>query len=418
MESTSLVITQWSKTKKILFRFFFTYFVLFLLFMHDFSNIFTFFLSKIIPWFGENIFNINYEIKSVFTGSSDTTYNYILIFTVFLFSILSTIIWSLLDRKRTNYKKLYYWLTVSLRFYLALILISYGMAKIIKTQFPYPSYNRLNQTYGESSPMGLAWTFLGFSKGYNLFMGFAEVAAVLLLFRRTLTFGLIITVATLANVVAINFFYDVPVKIVSSHLLLIALFLLAYNVKDLYEFFFLKKPVEIKHIEKPRLKSWMNKTFVVIKIIIIFLAIPYALYSRMGSNEESPLKGYYEVKEFKVNDSVYSASEVTRYEITKWKDMLIESKQWMRIKKGDDKTSWYGIDLNEEKNKLKLTGYRDSTEVYNLKYKEIDTTNFIIRGSLKSDSIHVKFNKTKDYRKNYLLTNRGFHWINERPYNR
>lgn len=418
MNNTSLETTQWSKSEKILFRFFFTYFVLFLLFMHDIGNFFTFFLSKIVPWFGKTIFNIDYEIKSAFTGSSDTTYNYILIFTICLFSVLSTVIWSLLDRNKANYKKLYYWLTVFLRFYLGLMLISYGMAKIIKTQFPYPSYNRLNQTYGDSSPMGLAWTFLGFSKGYNLFMGFAEVAAVLLFFRRTLTFGLIITVATLANVVAINFFYDVPVKIVSSNLMLMALFLLAYNFKDLFQFFFLKKPVQIREIEKPKLKNWLNKTFIVLKIIIVFLAIPYNLYSRIGMDSKSPLKGYYEVKNFEVNDSIYSISDTTKFKITKWKDMLIESKQWLRIKKEDDKTSWYGIDLNEEKNKLKLTGYRDTTEVYNFKYKEIDTANFIVRGSLKSDSIYIKFKKTKDYRKNYLLTNRGFHWINERPFNR
>ena len=66
--------------------------------------------------------------------------------------------------------------------------------------------------------MGLAWTFLGFSKGYNLFMGVAELMAGLLLFRRTVAIGAIITLMTTANVMAVNYFYDVPVKIVSTAL--------------------------------------------------------------------------------------------------------------------------------------------------------------------------------------------------------
>ncbi|MGY0037489.1 hypothetical protein [Pedobacter sp. NJ-S-72] len=105
------------------------------------------------------------------------------------------------------------------------MLIKYGMAKIIKLQFPFPSNYRMIQAYGDSSPMGLAWTFLGFSKGYNLFMGIAEVMGILLLFRRTLTIGAIIALMTTANVMAINYFYDVPVKILSTALVLMCIFI-------------------------------------------------------------------------------------------------------------------------------------------------------------------------------------------------
>lgn len=426
MNNTSIETTQWSITEKVSFRFFFTYFILFIFFNNNgaypfygyINQFLNNFLYTFIPWVGKTILGISYEIKTGPNGSGDTTYDYVLIFTILLISIITTIVWSVLDRKKTNYKKLYYWLTVTLRFYVGLMLINYGLAKVIKSQFPYPSYNRLNQTYGESSPMGLAWTFLGFSKGYNLFMGIAEVAAVFLLFRRTLTFGLIITLATAANVMAVNYFYDVPVKIISTHLVLMSIFLLAHNFESLYKFFFFRKPITLSDIEKPKFKKGIKKTLLVLKILILFYALPFTLYLSSQGGGESPLKGYYEVKEFKVNDSIYSASDTTRFNITKWKSMLIESKRWMKIKKANDKSNWYNIRLNEKENKLTLSKYMDSTEVYNLRYKEIDTANFIVRGSLKSDSIYIKFNKTKDYRKNYLLTNRGFHWINERPFNR
>ncbi|WP_299622278.1 hypothetical protein [uncultured Tenacibaculum sp.] len=426
MENPSIAITKWTKIEKISFRFFFTYFALFVLFMNNgaypfygyLGQFFNVFLYNFIPWVGKTILGITYEINTGPNGSGDTTYDYVLVFVMFSLAIITTVIWSLLDRNRSNYKKLYYWLTVALRFYVGLMLINYGLVKVIKLQFPYPSYNRLNQTYGESSPMGLAWTFLGFSKGYNLFMGLAEVAAVFLLFRRTLTFGLIITLATAANVMAVNYFYDVPVKILSTHLVLMSIFLLAHNFEDLFKFFFLKKPIHLREIEKPKLKNGLRKTLLVLKVLILFYAIPYSVFVTSQQGGESSLKGFYEVKEFQVNDSIFDVTDTLKYNTVKWKNMLIDSKRWLRVEKIDERRSWYSIELDEKESKLTLRDYNDTTEVYKLTYKEIDTANFVVKGTIKSDSIRIKFDLTKDYRKKFLLTNRGFHWINERPYNR
>jgi len=47
---------------------------------------------------------------------------------------------------------------------------------------------------------------------------------MLLLFRRTVTLGAIASAAALLNIVLLNFCYDVPVKLYSAHLLLMALF--------------------------------------------------------------------------------------------------------------------------------------------------------------------------------------------------
>src|SRR4029079_10973623 len=120
-----------------------------------------------------------------FTGSGDTTYDYIIIFCIFVVAVIGTLIWTAIDKNKKSYRELYYCLTIAVGFYVGLTLIGYGFAKIFKTQFPYPGLNRLLQPYGNSSPMGLAWTYLGFSTGYNLFMGVAEILDVLLLFKRT-----------------------------------------------------------------------------------------------------------------------------------------------------------------------------------------------------------------------------------------
>jgi hypothetical protein len=72
------------------------------------------------------------------------------------------------------------------------------------------------------------------STAYTFFCGLTEVTAgTLLLFRRTLTVGALVAVAALVNIVLLNFCYDVPVKLYSSHLLMMALFLLIADAKNL-----------------------------------------------------------------------------------------------------------------------------------------------------------------------------------------
>ena len=158
-----LTATSWTKYQRILFRFIFSYFILFILIENNgafplWGYLMTHpteWLHSLIPWVGRNILHLSYKITVFANGSGDTTYNYVIVFLIFSMAILASMIWSISDWNRQHYKKLYYWLTVAIRFYVALMLINYGIVKVFKIQFPYPGLYRLTQPYGDSSPMGL-----------------------------------------------------------------------------------------------------------------------------------------------------------------------------------------------------------------------------------------------------------------------
>ena len=172
-----------------------------------------------------NILQLKKPVTVFTNGSGDTTFDYLFVLTIFLLSLIGAVVWTAIDRKRTSYKKLYFWLSLIVCYYLAFYMITYGLAKVFKSQFPFPGPARLLQPYGDSSPMGLAWTFMGYSKMYNLYTGGAEVlAGILLLFRKTRMLGSLVTVAVMSNIVAMNFSYDIPVKLFSTHLMLIEMF--------------------------------------------------------------------------------------------------------------------------------------------------------------------------------------------------
>ena len=85
-------------------------------------------------------------------------------------------VWSLARRGRSVSPRTFDAMQVLVRYYLGMVMLSYGWHKVIPLQFPPPGPDRLLMTYGDSSPMGLLWAFMGASKPYVIFSGLAEVA--------------------------------------------------------------------------------------------------------------------------------------------------------------------------------------------------------------------------------------------------
>ena len=419
---------KWSLLEKIAFRLSFIYFSLFIIIENN--SVFPFWgmlmqkpnelLHQFIPWFSKHILHLSYDVTVFVSGSSDTTYNYVIIFLIFISTVFGTAIWSVFDRKRQDYKKLYYWLSVAIRFYIALMLINYGLVKIIKIQFPSPNFYRLIEAYGDSSPMGLAWTFLGFSKGYNIFMGIAEISAVLLLFRRTLTIGAIITLSAVVNVMAVNYFFDIPVKILSTHLVLMTLFLLQRDFKKLIGFFFTGKSITLSVLEQPIYKkNWLKPTSRILKGLILVYVLVYGFTKVLDSQKiygekapKSALYGLYEIVHFEKNGDTIPANI---YDTERWRYLILDRAGSAQIHKMDKTGLYFKSEIDTLKNQLRLTSHRDSRDTFILNYKKTEHI-FSFETIIKSDTIKARCKIFK--KEDFLLMKRGFNWVNEHPFNR
>jgi hypothetical protein len=416
----------WSNPKKIAFRYVFIFFALFITIKNNGAYPFIDFilsyplnyLETIIPWIGKHILLLSNDIKIFKNGSGDKTYDYVVLFTIATTALLGTSIWSILDRKRTNYAILYYWLTVAIRYYIALMLINYGLIKIIKLQFASPIFYRLSQNYGDSSPMGLAWTFLGFSTGYNLFMGIIEVASVLLLFRRTMTFGAVITLMTTLNVMAVNYFYDVPVKILSTALVIMTLFLLLNNIKQLLLFFFTGETVSLSIIKAPKInKKWLRISKITFKSLLISYVLIYGFIDTLNRRKEyrdyaptPKLYGLYNVYLYKINNDTIPPLMT---DSVRWNQFIIDWEGYATVRSMTSKQTRFTTKIDTVSKKIQLTS-RDSSIKYSFAYEYQEPDKFILKGSIQKDSILIYM--TRKQIKDYILMNRGFHWINEYPY--
>ena len=209
------------------------------------------------------------------TGSGDTAIDWIVLLLLLVASVLATAVWSVLDRKRPHYQTLEAWLRFLIRLTLGLGMVVYGLDKVFPLQMAPPSVSSLAEPLGMHSPMAVLWDFIGVNPLYEMVCGWAEfLAGMMLLFRRTALAGAIFSVFVIANVVLYNFFFDVPVKIYSAHLLLLSLFVILPDAKALFRFFWRHEPAAPTGVWVPQPKRrWFRRATLVVEVVFVALAV-------------------------------------------------------------------------------------------------------------------------------------------------
>ena len=189
-------------------------------------------------WLGPRFFHLQgVSAKLHMSGSGDRPLDWIALGILFTVSVMATVIWTALDRQRTEYRTLHRWFRFALRLALAYAMLYYGLPKLLPQQMPPPSLAVLNEPVGNTSPMTLLWTLIGLNPVYEMICGTVEVCGgFLLIFRRTALLGALLTAVSMSNVVLYNFCFDVSVKQYAAHLLLITLVLLTPDIGPLLNF--------------------------------------------------------------------------------------------------------------------------------------------------------------------------------------
>lgn len=380
------------------------------------------FWDSAVAWSGKHLLGLHDPITIKPNGSGDTTYNYVMQLLWVLLALLIATIWAVLDRKRPSYNQLYRWLRISIRYYFAYTLMIYGFVKIIKLQFPFPSLYKLVEPFGNSSPMGLAWSFIGYSKGYNLFTGSAEcIAGILLLFRRTTLLGSILALTIMTNVAAMNLAYDIPVKIFSLNLVFLAVFLIAHDAKRLKAFFFQHSAIPAAELSKPINKRWKKIAQPVLKIAFVIFAFYFTVWSDLNmaktygdESPKPPLYGIYNIETFTCTKTNNPNSTPSPDSVC-WKKFIVAYSGYARIMTKADSMQNFECKIDTLQKTAAFTSSGDSSS-FTLAYTEPDKNHLLFTGLIHNDSVHISMRRFD--LNNFRLISRGFHWVNEYPYNR
>ena len=351
-------------------------------------------------------------------GSGDTTYNYVEVFTLTSLAMLAALAISTACRFQSVSPRLHDGVATYVRYTLAATLLSYGWVKLVPLQMPPPGPDRLLNPIGETSPMGLLWSLMGASSAYQIFSGFSEaLAGALLLWRRTALAGALLSAGVLTNIVMLNFCYDVPVKLYSAHLLLMAGFLLAPELPRLVAVLFLNLPAQ--PIELDPFPPKGRRTAVALRIAKAAFVVLVAVFPAYGSYQglmtrraaRPSLHGIYRVESFTRSGVV---GRNVRDE-DRWVRVGITRNVVGTIQCADGSAGRFDLEVDKEKEALRIT-YRGQTNTATLKYAEVEPGMLRLEGDFEGAPTLALLRKQPDV--DSVLLSRGFHWVNEVPFNR
>lgn len=377
-------------------------------------------LEPVTRWVGRTVFGVDTALQP-FSGSGDQAAIWVLVFCLFVVSVVATAAWSVLDRNRPAYPRLAAWFAVFLRLCLGGQMLFYGFAKVIPTQMPSPPLAALLEPFGNLSPMAVLWLQVGTSHPYEIVLGSVEVlAGVLLFLPRTATAGALLSVGATAQIFLLNMTYDVPVKILSSHLLLISVVLLGPHARRLAAA--LAGRATDAEVRRPLFESARhNRIAAAVQVALGLwvlagcLILNVQLWQEVGDGREKPdLYGIWSVSEFTVDDTprpplitdetrwqrlVFDAPQVVTYQ--RMNGELVDVAASMEgdtltltdlsAPPGEPPAPWATMTVDRQSpDTLRLEGTLDGTPV----------------------TIALKRQPLDDF----TLRSRGFNWVQDQPY--
>jgi hypothetical protein len=377
-------------------------------------------VRTIVAWTAAHVFRVTSPLVVTGSGSGDKTFDWVHAFCVLVISVLITAVWSTLDRLRTDDARLDEWFRLFARFALGTTMVSYGMVKAIPMQMPSPGLTRLVEPYGFFSPMGVLWASVGASRAYEVVIGFAELTGGVLLFiPQTAPLGALICLFDTIQIFILNMTYDVPVKLFSFHLIVLSLLLLAPQIPQLFRVLVpgsFGKP----WIDSPVVPSLRpRRRLVAAQIVFGIYIVAINLYGARqawgqygGGAPKSPLYGIWNVDQMSIDGQLRSPL-ITDYD--RWRRVIFDRPGAIAFQRMSDTVVFYGAAVDTSAGTITPTQPVDVWKTP-LRFQRSAHDRLTLDGEMSHHRLHMELRLLD--RNSFLLVTRGFHWVQEYPFNR
>jgi len=300
-------------------------------------------------------------------------------------------------------------------------MVTYALVKIFPMQMPYPPLARLLEPYGNFSPMGVLWYSIGASPAYEILCGSAELLAGILLFiPRTAMLGALVTAGVTSEIFILNMTYDVPVKQLSFHLLAMALFLAAPELSRLADFFLWDRAVG--RSTQPLLFRSVRANRIAVIAQLVFAAwivgvTVYGAWSQWpvwgGGQPKPPLYGIWRVDKLMIDGHERSP---LLGDYGRWRRVIFDYPDYVQYQRIDDSFGGYDLNIDAKTQTLALTSDNDKKWKGTLHYTRSTPGQMTLEGDMGGHPTHVEL--SLEPREKIPLVSRGFHWVQEYPFNR
>ncbi|MFL6194973.1 MAG: hypothetical protein ACJ75H_12430, partial [Thermoanaerobaculia bacterium] len=207
------------------------------------------------------------------------------------------------------------------------------------------------------------------------------------------------------------------------HLLAMALLVAAPNLRRLASLFLLNRPVPAEEVRPLFPQRWRNQAALGLKILFVLGFTGYTAYGSWQGYKEytvdvatkTPFYGIWNVEEFTADGKLLPPLLT---DTVRWRRVLFEFPGMLAVQPMDldTKGKYYKLEVDEKAGRMTLTQRKDETWKSVLAVRKAGTDLLFLEGNFDGKPLRARLRR-QDHKK-FLLTSRGFHWINERPFNR
>jgi hypothetical protein len=367
-------------------------------------------MRAITEWVALHVFGVTARFEA--GNSGDTLFYWVQTFWIFCVALVAAGVWVHLKPDTTEKVRLKAdttdahvgaavrrTFTLFLRFALAAQMFYFGMAKIVPTQFVPPALTTLVQPIGNAPLSTLLWIFMGASLPYQIFTGCAELAAgLLLLSPRTTPLGAMIALADMVQVFALNMAYDVGLKQISFHFIVMALLILAPDFARLRSAF----------VRSGERTPWLQIAFGVY-LLATFSVLQVRQWNAPDgpAHPRSALYGIWDIDEISVDADVHPAA-MNDYD-RRWRRAIFDFPDRMAFQRTDDSLARYGVAIDSAEHRLVLTKGNSRAWQAAFTFDRPSDDRLVLDGMMDGHAIRMRLSLVG--LDTFPLLNSGFRWI-------
>jgi len=218
----------------------------------------------------------------------------------------------------------------------------------------------------------------------------------------------------------LNMTYDVPVKLFSFNLLLMSLFLLAPDMDRLCDFLFRNRGVGPPAHPDLFRSSRTNRIAFAVQALFGLWMVGSTVYGGViawhsyGSGRvKSALYGIWNIEELSI-DGQTRPPLLTDYD--RFRMAIFDFPERMSFQRMDDTMYSLGAAIDTKSKTIALTKSTDKDWKGQFLFERTTADQLVLDGQMDNHKIRMQLRLVD--RNKFLLVNRGFHWVQEYPFNR
>ena len=224
----------------------------------------------------------------------------------------------------------------------------------------------------------------------------------------------------MTQVFMLNMTYDVPVKVFSFHLLLLSMFLFAPEARRMAAFLWGDRSAGPSAQSELFWGRRANRIATVAQIVFGFWLvglsahIGFTVWKTYGSGRTlPPLYGIWNVDEVLIDGHVQLPLLT---DSGRWQRLIVDSLPRINVQRMDDTFARYEAGINMKDKTITLSKSSDPSWRATLAFDPMAGDRMSLHGDMDKHRVHMQLHLVD--RNRFLLVNRGFHWIQEVPFNR